>query len=263
MPVDDPISSLQALHESDVRRAISNLAVRQAFLQIVKLFSPSGSDLLLEGTSAALDWLHRQSAENLSELVKLLAEELKYRGAQIERLIQTSEAHREFAAEDLRGLVLEAMRRSEGLRDRDRIQRLARILVRASELGRRDLADYAEEMLRIATNLNARDVFVLREIVRVQGSRIQKDIGRVKHYEAYSVVRDIAGTLKQAGFLQGEVDSISAKLESFGLVSRTERNISLLGDDPTPYALLQRGLDFMDYIKSAVELGMTGTAAPQ
>lgn len=69
------------------------------------------------------------------------------------------------------------------------------------------------------------------------------------------------GSLKQAGFLQGEVDSIYAKLESFGLVSRTERNVNVLADDPTPYALLQKGLDFFDYIKSAEELGATSTTA--
>lgn len=54
-------------------------------------------------------------------------------------------------------------------------------------------------------------------------------------------------------FSQGEMDSRCAKLESFGLVSRTERNVNVLASDPTPYALLQTGLDFVDYIKSAEE----------
>jgi hypothetical protein len=254
MPADDPISALQALNESDARQRSPVRSFAKRFLEIIKLFSPPGTEFTLDGISAALDWLDRQSTENLSDLVRVLADELKYRGAQIERLMHTSEAHRKFVAEDLRGLVLDGMRRSEGVRDRNRIKRLGRILVHAAEVGRRDLADYAEEMLRIATDLDERDVLVLREIVRVQGARIQKDTGRVKHYDAYSVVREIMGSLKRAGFLQGEVDSISAKLESFGLVSRTERNVNLLGDDPIPYALLQKGLDFIDYIKSAEEL---------
>ena len=66
-------------------------------------------------------------------------------------------------------------------------------------------------------------------------------------HDAYSDVRDILGSLKQAGFLRGEVDSICAELESLGLVNRTD-------------ALLQRGLDFADYIKSAEELRLASTA---
>jgi hypothetical protein len=173
--------------------------------------------------------------------------------------MKESEEHRKFVAENLPGLVLDGMRRAEGVRAKHRIKRLARILVHAAEVGPRDSADYAEEMLRIATDLEERDVIVLREIVRVQGASIQKDIGRVKHYDAYSVGRKIPGSLKEVGLLQGQVDSICAKLERFGLVSRTERNVNAIADDPTPYALLQKGLDFVDYIKSAEDTEATNT----
>jgi hypothetical protein len=257
MPADDPISALQALNESDERQRFPGHRFARFFTDIIKLFSPPGTEFTVDGIFAALDWLDRQSTENLWELIRILAGELKYRGAQIEKLMQASEAHRKFVAEDLPGLVLDGMRRSEGVRARGRIKRLARILVRAAEVGRRDLADHAEEMLRIATVLDERDVLVLREIVRVQGTTIQNDIGRVKDYDAHRAVRDIMGSLIQAGFLQGEVDGISAKLESFGLVSRAERNVNVLTDDPIPYALLQKGLDFVDYIKSAEEFGAT------
>jgi hypothetical protein len=46
------------------------------------------------------------------------------------------------------------------------------------------------------------------------------------------------------------LDSICAKLESFGLVTKTERNVNLISDNPTPYAVLQKGVDFIDYIRS-------------
>jgi len=61
------------------------------------------------------------------------------------------------------------------------------------------------------------------------------------------------GPLRQRGFVQGEIDSVCAQLESFGLVSRAEHNVNVLADDPVPYALLGKGLDFIGYIKSAAE----------
>lgn len=213
------------------------------------------------GLSAALDWLDRQANENLAELVKVLGDELQYRGSQVQELIRTHEAHRKFVSDDLPGLLLYAMRKSEEQRDRERIARLARILVHAAEVGLQTQADYVEEMLRIATNLDTRDVLVLGQIVSVQSPSVQKEIGRVKQFDAYYVTRQIRDFLSGAGFLEGEVDSISAKLESFGLVSRAERSANSLGDDPIPYALLQKGLDFVNYIKSAHDLGLANTAA--
>lgn len=254
MPADDPVSALQALNESDERQRSPIRRLTKHFIQVVKLFSLPGSELTLGGISAALEWLDAQAAGNLAELVQVLTDELKYRGAQIEKLMQESEGHRKFVAEDLPGLALDAMLRAERIRDKDRVRRLARILVRAVEVGPSNSADYAEEMLRIATQLEERDVLVLREHVRVQGTMIQKDIGRVKHYAAHSVGRDILARLSTAGFLQGQVDSICAKLESFGLLSRTERNVNVLADDPTPYALLQKGMDFVAYIKPAEDI---------
>jgi hypothetical protein len=204
------------------------------------------------GMAAAFSWLDQQASNNLSELVAVLAEEQKYRGAQIERLRQESKEHTKFLADDLPGLTLDAMRRAEGIRAKDRIKRLARVLVHAAEVGRHDQADYAEEMLRIAVELSERDVHVLREIVLVQARQIRQDLGRVTPRVAHDWMPTITASLKTAGFLQGEIDSVCAKLESFGLVTKTERNVNLISDNPTPYALLQKGLDFINYIKSAV-----------
>lgn len=264
MPADDPVSALQTLNESDERQRFPLWRLAKPFAGILKLFSAfsgPGAALAPGGLSIAIEWLNQRPIENLSELVNVIADELKYRGTQIESLMQKSDAHRDFVAVDLCGLVLDGMLRAEGVRAKDRIKRLARILVHAVEVGRHDLADYSEEMLRIATALDERDVLVLREFVRVQGGSIQKDTGRVTHYFAYTVVRDILGSLKRVGFMQGEVDSICAKLESFGLVSKTERIVNITANDPTPYALLQKGLDFVEYIKSAEELGMTSATS--
>ncbi len=261
MSADDPISALQALNDSDERQQSPIRRFAKPFLESLKLFSDSESQFTLSAFSIAVDWINRQQTENHAELLKELAAELKYRGAQIESLRKGNEEHCKFVADELPGLVLDGIRRAEGIRSKGRIKRLARILVRAAEVGPLGSADYAEEMLRIATELEDRDVLVLREIVQVQGPRMQKDLGRVKHFEAHSVFGGILGSLKTTGLLQGQVDSICAKLESFGLVSRTERNVNLIANDPTPYALLQKGLDFVDYLKSADDLRTTGAVS--
>lgn len=184
---------------------------------------------------------------------------MKHRGAQILQLTEANETHRQFVAEEMPGLILDCVSKAENVRNKDRIARLARILVHAAEVGRRDRGDYIEEMLRIATSLDERDVRVLREIVRVQGPQLDRNLGRVKHFTAHNATKGIVGSLRQEGFTQGELDSICAKLESFGLVSRTERNVNLISDDPTPYALLRKGLDFVEYIKSAAERPQAAT----
>jgi hypothetical protein len=250
MPIDDPISAIQALNESDDRQRSPVHRFAKPFLEVIGLFSP-GSELTLRGISAVFDWLDQQARDKLSELVGVLADELKYRGTQIQQLIKESEQHRKFVAEDLPPLVLDALRRAEGVRAKDRIKRLARVLVRAAEIGGgQDRADYVEEMLRIATELSEREVVVLREIVEVQAPLIRKDLGRVTPHVAHDWMPQIIASLKGPGFLQGEIDSICAKLESFGLVTKTERNVNLISDNPTPYALLQKGVDFIDYIRS-------------
>ncbi|HLM98845.1 MAG TPA: hypothetical protein VK335_06165 [Bryobacteraceae bacterium] len=253
MPSDDPISALQALSSSDDRQRSPVQRYAKHFLNIIKLFAPPGTTLPIGGVTAVVEWLAQRSSQNISELVDVIAEELKVRGGQIDRLKEASDEHRHFIEEEMPGLILDSMVRAENLRTKDRIAQLARILVHAAEVGHRDKGGYVEEMLRIATNLDARDVRVLREIVRVQGPLLSQDLGRVKHFTAHNSMRDIVGSLRQDGFIQGEVDSICAKLESFGLVSRTERNVNLISDDPTPYALLRKGLDFVEYIKSAAE----------
>ena len=49
----------------------------------------------------------------------MLAEELKYVGAQIQRILTDNEAQRRFVADELPGLVVDALRKSEQCRRRN------------------------------------------------------------------------------------------------------------------------------------------------
>jgi hypothetical protein len=249
----DPVAALQALNASDDRQRSPVQRYAKHFLNIIKLFAPPEAALAMSGVAAVVEWLNQRSHQNLSELVDVVAAELRLRAGQIDQLKEASDEHRRFIEEEMPGLILDCIVKAENLRTKDRIARLARILVHAAEVGPRDRGDYVEEMLRVATSLDESDIRVLREIVRVQSPQLSQNLGRVKHFVAHNAMRGIVGSLRQEGFIQGEIDSVCAKLESFGLVSRTERNVNLVSDDPTPYALLRKGLDFVEYIKSAAE----------
>ena len=62
-----------------------------------------------------------------------------------------------------------------------------------------------------------------------------------------------ARRLPSPGMGENEIQSICAKLQSFGLATRIERNDFKLGPSEIPYALMQKGKDFIGYIQSSPE----------
>jgi hypothetical protein len=76
MPVDDPVSALEALNKSDERQRSPVSSIAKAFIQVVKIFLPPDTRLALDALNPALDWVGQQSQRNLSEFVAVLAEEL-------------------------------------------------------------------------------------------------------------------------------------------------------------------------------------------
>lgn len=60
MSIDDPVSALQALNESEERQRSPVQDYAKYFLDIVKLFAPPGTKLPIGGISAALGWLNGQ-----------------------------------------------------------------------------------------------------------------------------------------------------------------------------------------------------------
>src|SRR5438270_8756537 len=86
---------------------------------------------------------------------------MKQRGAQIEKLLAADQEQRRFVEEDLPGLTLDALRRAEQCRAKDRVALLAKILAHAAQVGARDGADAVETMMSIAVALPDLDVLVL------------------------------------------------------------------------------------------------------
>jgi hypothetical protein len=246
MAIDDPIDAILTLNASDERQRspVSRFAVD--FLRVVKMFAPKGTEIPIAALEGAVDWLGRQRVEHREDLLKTVVDEMKYRGEQIDQLIANSGVHAQFMADEMPALALEALRRAEQTRARARIRRLGKILVHAAEVGPQDGADYAEEMMRIAMDLNDRDVSVLKELYAAQGDLTTS--GVVQREQVNEAWRDRPPRIEGMG--ENEIQSICAKLQSFGLVTRIERNDFKLGPAEIPHALLQKGADFITYIAS-------------
>ena len=88
MPIDDPISAVQALNASDDRQRSPVPDLAGHFLRVVRLFAPKEADIPIAALESAVGWLDRQRAENREQFVDSIAEELKFRANQIERLQQ-------------------------------------------------------------------------------------------------------------------------------------------------------------------------------
>jgi hypothetical protein len=100
-------------------------------------------------------------------------------------------------------------------------------------------------MMRVAMELGDTDVRYLRELVRVEGEQVRRQ-GRIARHSAH--------TMWEHGFwgtrLASDIDSAFSKLESYGLVSRIPppNNLNIMADFQNRYALLIKGLRFVDLI---------------
>jgi hypothetical protein len=251
MPIDDPIDAIMALDASEERQRSPVAGLARDFLRVVKMFAPKDAEIPLTALEGAVDCLSRQRAERREDLLNVVVEELKYRGPQIDHLLSSSAEHRQFIADEMPGLLLDALRRAEQTRARERTSRLGRILVHAAEVCPPGSVDYAEEMMRIAMDLDESDIAVLKQLHEAQGNLTST--GVVQREQVNEAWRDRPPRPPDMG--ENEIQSICAKLQSFGLVVRIERNNFKLGPGEIPYALLQKGKDFIDYIRSSASTG--------
>ncbi len=256
MPIDDPMSALQAVNANDDRQRSPASRLVKPFLTIARLLVPPGIDVTLGGIQVAGEWLSGREEENRQSLVDAIAEEMKYCESRIQQLISTSEDHRRFMADEMPGLVLDALRRSEQTRSKERISRLGHILGRAAEFGPRDGADHVEEMMRVALELTGREVALLRELFRAHPLKFSRQQQRYIHASAASVWLGIQW--HQFGFSEQDVESICGKLQSFGLVGTLDVNRwgpqqAPLAGQRNGYELLQKGKDLIEYIRSEAE----------
>jgi hypothetical protein len=246
MPADDlPYDALRKQYE--LEDASVSPVHRILFKWLAKVPTPAPFDKLFR---AIKEHHSEQSMERMMLLLETVMDELRRVTGMAEKMYAAMPPEEvETRAYAVRELLLDGARKAEETRSRDRIQRIAMILAGTVTAPGPIDADNAEEMMRVAMNLDDQDVRFLKELVRIMGGVATR--GRIERQNAH--------TKWESGFwgtrIDPDLDSAFSKLESYGLVSRIPppNNLNITADFQNRYALLKKGLQFTEMIKSTNE----------
>lgn len=239
MSADDIFSQVEALIASDERQRTPELVDK--ILGVVA--HVPGADPLVRIIRYHAE---QQRAENAGLMLKTAWDELKRLSFKIDSLPAD---HRSFVqSEQMRRLILDAVRKSEDLRDVHRVERIGKILSLAIRIGPASDLDKAEELMRVARDLLDQDVDALRQLYETQFAVLKKFKLRIPTDDVNALWQQHPP--KISGVLDGELDSIFLKLQGLGLATAVERRDNYLGPNERPFALLAKGADFVRYIES-------------
>jgi hypothetical protein len=203
---------------------------------------------LKKGADFLAGHLSKQSEERRRLLLETVADETVKYGAELDRLKKSVDEHSERTKpEAMAELLMDATRKAQNTRAKDRVQRIALILFNALAEPREADADEVEEMMRVAMEVSDRDMVFLRELVRIEGNQLAAR-DHIPRYDAHSAwINGFWGDR-----VVPEVNSVFQKLESYGLVTRIAppNNQNIMADIPNRYVLLPKGLRFVNLIKS-------------
>jgi hypothetical protein len=214
-------------------------------------------------------FIRKKWDERRKVLSDVLSSELRWVKS---KLHEATEEHDRFIREEFSDLVLDAFEKAEQTRSRARIERIARIVANAAAAGPARPADITEELSRVAMALDDSDVQVLAELVRGQRGAYQSNLGSVpgelvNNYwrSGQTATNDTPGSARsdnsgqlsgvaiRLGIPEGELQAKCAKLQGFGLVVQVDRNGGKNPPGTLPYAVLTRGIEFIDAIRSLAE----------
>lgn len=235
MAIDDPLDALQKQFEDEER---STDPVLKRLLDLLSsLPLPWAADKTVR---RVLGRLSADRVERIELTLSVVRDELKRHE---DKLKTMSEGPR---FDEWSALFLDGLKRAEQTRSKERVERIGRILANALVRTPAPKGDDVEEMMRVAVNLSDREVQMLNELVRVQGAMVN-NAGHIDRYQAWdSWTRGSWGEK-----VDGEIDAVFSKLESFGLVTRLAppNNLNIMADFQNRYALLGKGRDFIKFVQ--------------
>jgi hypothetical protein len=242
MAIDDPLQAAEDLIASDERQQSPVAQLAQDLVAVAKCIP--GARAFAGPAELVLRKLNQRNQGNRDYLLNVLTEELKRIRCKLEHL---ADEQRQFLEDDYMELVLDGLKKAENVRSKERIARIAKILAHAADAGTTKPANETEEMMRVAMDLTDQDVAVLREIDRAQ-SKILKWSGGMAPMDPVNKCWK-EDPPKVEGMSPAAVVSACEKLQSFGLVTRVDRNNFTLPLSVTPYGILEKGHDFVEYIR--------------
>lgn len=244
MPFDfDPIDALDKhLQMED----LSSSPVTKFLVQAFSLLPlPSPFDKIADGLK---DNVEAGELERIRLMVETCMSEIRKHEGQLAQLTAAETAEEiEKRSQALIDLSIDAARKAERTRAKERVRRIGLILANAAVESQRMDEDEIEEMMRIAMDLSDRDVELLKELIKIEGYMLQtqKYIPRHDAYNAWT--RGFWGEQ-----INPEIDSVFSKLESYGLVSRIAppNNFNISADLQNRYVLLRKGIRFVGLVQS-------------
>ena len=267
MNIDDPQRALEAQIEAE-ERAQSPLT--RYIPGIADVFAALPTEVSAKLLAKGAAWFIRKAQDDRRQaLTDVLSSELRWVK---DKLREVTEEHARFVQEVFPELVLDAFEKAEQTRSRERIDRIGRIVANAAVSGPAKPADTTEELSRIAMALDDSDVRVLTELVSGQRDSFEPSLGSVPGelvnnywrsgekatHETPASTRSqkggmLSGVAIRLGIPEGDLQARCAKLQAFGLVVQVERNQTKNGPGTLPYAILTRGIEFVDAIRSLAD----------
>ena len=159
--------------------------------------------------------------------------------------------HRRHIDEDHSDLIMDAAIKAQNIRGKDRVRRLGLVLAHGLTENAAAKPDEVEEMLGIAMTLFDLDVEFLRQMNWRPDRFKQGGAGLASIDQANEDWKEHRPRIKDVDRSGGQ--SIARRLERFGLIESIERRNTSNGPDETPFRMLRRGVDFLDYIKEHPE----------
>jgi hypothetical protein len=259
MAIDDhPITALRT--QLDLEATSTTQFVNVLLNVVTKLpLVPPALKLALDGLKV---YIEADSGHRMEIMLQTCADEVVRLSGQVDTLSESvnnlkaappaspdlEEYKRQ--AEIAAGLVFDAARKASVTRDEERVKRIGMILAHGLPAKSTDDADDLEEMMRIAMELSDRDVAYLAKLVKLEGEMVRTG-GRIARYEAHQRWENS----ELGGKPDPDVESAFSKLSSYGLVWRLppQNNLNVIADIQNGYALLPKGLRFIDLITSRMK----------
>jgi len=238
MPLDDPVRALKQQFQLE---DLSKSTVSEKLLSLASALPlPYPFDKLAERLK---ERLASDSVERIALMLEACIDETNRQARRIENVEQQIQIQPDVLAE----LVMDAARKAENTRSKDRVKRIGWILANAAFEAKPTDADEIQEMMRVAMELSDREVELLRELVRIEGEAVRTK-GRLERYDAHTRWEQGQWGTR----LDPELDSVFSKLESYGLVSRLAppNNLNLMADFQNRYVLLAKGARFVQLIQT-------------
>jgi len=241
MPIDDPLGALKKQFENEDRERDPVLIHLAGFASMLGLPWP-----LDQAIGRILGRLTASRIERIELMLETVQQELRRHEDRMEEIRREVSQGTQQRSEEWLALVQDGLMKAERTRAKERVQRLGKILANALVSVPPPHADIVEEMMRVAVELSDRDVELLAELVRIQGSLLGHN-GMVQRYTAWeSWPKGPWGDR-----LDSEIESTFSKLEGFGLVNRLAppNNLTIAADFQNRYGLLEKGMDFIRFVK--------------